>query len=160
MTRSGGAQPAGGARRAEAAGAGSARAAGAEADGAERAESRHAAEVDSAAVRPEDAQAAAAERTSVRDLVRRRRRDYRAADTGRHHHMGTAPALQPVLGEGTTETAPVQLAQRTRAQLEQARARYAERMAAAAAALDFEQAARLRDAVHAVETELRRRGSD
>jgi excinuclease UvrABC helicase subunit UvrB len=101
------------------------------------------------------------ERPSARDLVRRRRGDYRTLETGRHHHIGAAPEVQPVLstdtGESTTETAPVQLAQRTVAQLRQARERYADRMAAAAAGLDFEQAARLRDAMAAVDAELQRR---
>ena len=36
---------------------------------------------------------------SARDLVRKRSRSYRAPETGRHHHIGAAPELQPVLGE-------------------------------------------------------------
>lgn len=101
-------------------------------------------------------------RPSARDLVRRRRGDYRAPETGRHHHIGAAPDRQPVLGEDGAdyvETASVQLAERTVAQLEAQRDRTRARMAAAAQALDFEEAARLRDALAAVEGELgRRRG--
>lgn len=101
------------------------------------------------------------DRPSARDLVRRRRGSYRAPETGRHHHIGAAPERQPVLGEEGAqyvETAPVQLAQRTVAQLEQQRDSIRARMAEAAQALDFEAAARLRDALAAVEAELDRRG--
>lgn len=97
---------------------------------------------------------------SARDLVRRRRGDYRAPDTGRHHHLGAAPEAQPVLGDegtATVETSPVQLRQRTSAQLEEMRGRYARRMADAATALDFEAAALARDALAAVEAEQARR---
>jgi excinuclease UvrABC helicase subunit UvrB len=100
------------------------------------------------------------DRPSARDLVRRRRGDYRAPETGRHHHIGAAPELQPVLGEqgsGYVETSAVQLADRTVRQLEQLRERYAAQMAAAADELDFETAAGLRDAVAAVDAELSRR---
>jgi len=102
------------------------------------------------------------ERPSARDLVRKRRGDYRAPETGRHHHIGAAPELQPLLGEDGSEyveTAAVQLAERTVAQLEQQRGRTRSRMEQAAGELDFERAARLRDALAAVEGELlRRRG--
>ncbi len=105
------------------------------------------------------------DRPSARDLVRRRRGDYRAPETGRHHHIGAAPDRQPVLGEEGmdegaqyVETAAVQLAQRTAVQLEQQRDRTRARMAEAAQALDFEAAAGLRDALAAVESELDRRG--
>jgi len=101
------------------------------------------------------------DRPSARDLVRRRRGDYRAPETGRHHHIGAAPELQPLLGDSGSEyveTAAVQLAERTVAQLERQRDRTRERMAQAAADLDFESAARLRDALAAVEGELLRRG--
>ena len=101
------------------------------------------------------------ERPSARDLVRRRRGDYRAPETGRHHHIGAAPALQPLLGEdgaNYVETAAVQLADRTVGQLEQQRDRTRTAMERAAAALDFEAAGRLRDALAAVEGELVRRG--
>ena len=97
----------------------------------------------------------------ARDLVRTRRGDYRAPQTGRHHHLGTAPAQQPLLGEDGAsyiETAPVQLAERTVAQLEEQRALRQAAMHQAAAALDFELAGRERDAVAAVEGELTRRG--
>jgi excinuclease UvrABC nuclease subunit len=101
------------------------------------------------------------EPVSARDLVRKRRGTYRAPETGRHHHIGAAPEKQPLLGEDGAEyveTAAVQLAQRTVAQLRAQRDRDAARMAAAAEALDFEGAARLRDAVAAVDAELQRRG--
>ncbi len=101
-------------------------------------------------------------RPSARDLVRKRRGVYRAPETGRHHHIGAAPERQPLLGEDGAEyveTAAVQLAERTVAQLEAQRERTRTKMAAAAADLDFELAARLRDALAAVDVELgRRRG--
>lgn len=105
------------------------------------------------------------ERASARELVRRRRGAYRAPDTGRHHHIGAAPDRQPLLGPGDVadgvpryvEAAAVQLAQRTMAQLALQRDRLAERMATAAVELDFEQAARLRDDLAAVDAELFRR---
>lgn len=99
------------------------------------------------------------ERPNARDLVRRRRGDYRAPDTGRHHHLGAAPEAQPVLGAGSTETSLVQLAERTPGQLVALRERYAERMAAASAALAFEEAGAARDALSAVAAELARRSS-
>lgn len=95
-----------------------------------------------------------------RDLSRRRRGDYRAPETGRHHHLGGAPELQPLLAEDAVEfveTAPVQLATRTLEQLRIQRARHERLMAAAAEALEFEEAARQRDAVAAVDAELARR---
>jgi len=102
------------------------------------------------------------DRPSARDLVRKRRGDYRAPETGRHHHIGAAPELQPLLGDDGSEyveTAAVQLAERTVAQLERQRDRTRARMERAAGELDFETAARLRDALAAVEGELlRRRG--
>ena len=100
------------------------------------------------------------DRPSARDLVRKRSRSYARDETGRHHHIGAAPDLQPMLGEDGSEyvtTADVQLAQRTVAQLEQQQARVARDMAAAAADLRFEDAARLRDDLNRVEAELARR---
>ena len=97
---------------------------------------------------------------SARDLVRRRRGTYKAPETGRHHHIGAAPERQPLLGEDGAEyveTAAVQLAERTTAQLRTQRERLAARMASAAEALDFERAARLRDGLVAVDAELARR---
>jgi drug/metabolite transporter (DMT)-like permease len=82
---------------------------------------------------------------------------------GRHHHIGAAPELQPLLGEdGSTYvgTSSVQLASRTLAQLQEQRARIATRMAAAAQALEFEQAAALRDDLAAVDAELARRDTE
>ncbi len=101
------------------------------------------------------------ERPSARDLVRKRRGVYRAPETGRHHHIGAAPERQPLLGEDDqpqyVETAAVQLAERTVLQLRQQRDRTAAQMASAALELDFERAARLRDALAAVDIELERR---
>lgn len=97
---------------------------------------------------------------SARDLVRKRSRSYRRDETGRHHHIGAAPDLQPVLGDDGAQyvgTSPVQLASRTVAQLEEQRERLARQMTSAAEALDFERAAALRDDVAAVDAELARR---
>ena len=97
---------------------------------------------------------------SARELVRRRRGTYRRDETGRHHHIGAAPERQPLLtDDGATliGTSAVQLASRTVAQLVQQRDRAQKDMAAAAAELRFEDAARLRDDVSAVEAELSRR---
>ena len=100
------------------------------------------------------------DRPSARDLVRKRSRSYARDETGRHHHIGAAPDLQPMLcedGSAYVTTADVQLAQRTVAQLGQQQARVARDMAAAAAELRFEDAARLRDDLTRVEAELARR---
>ena len=100
------------------------------------------------------------DRPSARDLVRRRTRSYARDETGRHHHIGAAPDLQPMLGEGGSEyvtTSDVQLAQRTVVQLELQQTRLAQEMATAAADLRFEDAARLRDDLTRVEAELARR---
>ena len=100
-------------------------------------------------------------RPSARDLVRRRSRSYRAPETGRHHHIGAAPELQPVLGEQGSSyvgTSQVQLAARTVAQLEAQAERLRAGMASAAADLRFEDAATLRDDLGRVEAELARRG--
>lgn len=100
------------------------------------------------------------ETPSARDLVRKRSRSYRRDETGRHHHIGAAPDRQPMLtDEGATlvGASAVQLASRTVAQLQQQRARIEREMAAAAADLRFEEAARLRDDLAAVDAELDRR---
>lgn len=98
---------------------------------------------------------------SARDLVRKRSRTYRRDETGRHHHIGSAPDLQPVLGEDGTSsyvgTSSVQLASRTVAQLGQQHDGLRGQMTAAAADLRFEQAAALRDDLDRVEAELARR---
>ena len=97
---------------------------------------------------------------SARDLVRRRSRSYKRDETGRHHHIGAAPERQPLLTEeGATliGTSAVQLASRTVAQLARQRESIAVRMAAAAEELRFEDAARLRDELAAVDAELERR---
>lgn len=101
-------------------------------------------------------------RPSARDLVRRRSRSYRRDETGRHHHIGSAPDLQPVLGEDGSSsyvgTSDVQLSSRTPTQLQSQRERLAAQMADAAADLRFEQAAALRDDLDRVDAELARRG--
>jgi excinuclease UvrABC nuclease subunit len=100
------------------------------------------------------------ERPSARDLVRKRSRSYRRDETGRHHHIGVAPDQQPLLTEeGATliGTSAVQLASRTVTQLQEQRARIEQEMAAAADDLRFEDAARLRDDLAAVDAELTRR---
>lgn len=97
---------------------------------------------------------------SARDLVRRRSRTYGRDETGRHHHIGAAPERQPLLtdeGAVLIGTSAVQLASRTVAQLRQQRAQVEQQMAAAAVELRFEDAARLRDDLAAVDAELERR---
>lgn len=97
---------------------------------------------------------------TARDLVRRRSRSYARDETGRHHHMGGAPERQPLLTEqGATliGTSAVQLASRTVPQLQAQRAQVSAEMAAAAEELRFEDAARLRDDLAAVDGELDRR---
>jgi hypothetical protein len=98
----------------------------------------------------------------ARDLVGRRRQR-KAPDTGRVHHLGAAPAVLPVLGGGaetSTRTAAVQLASRTRWELDQLHADLGAEMAAAATALDFERAGRLRDELALVQDEIERRAPD
>ncbi len=97
----------------------------------------------------------------ARDLVRKRSGTYRAPETGRHHHIGAAPDRQPMLDENGAEyveTAAVQLAQRTVTQLTTQRERLVAAMTRAAEELNYERAARLRDDLAAVDTELARRG--
>lgn len=108
----------------------------------------------------QDGTGAGGDRPSARELVRRRSRSYAQDETGRHHHIGAAPELQPVLGEDGVQyvgTSDVQLAARTVVQLEQQRARLDREMAAAAQDLRFEDAARLRDDLSRVTVELARR---
>jgi hypothetical protein len=99
----------------------------------------------------------------ARDLVGRRR-PRKPSDTGRVHHLGAAPRLMPVLredgAETATRTAAVQLASRTRWELEQLVADLNAEMAAAAAALDFERAGRLRDELITVQSEIDRREAE
>jgi len=103
----------------------------------------------------------------ARDLVGRRRQR-RVPETGRVHHLGAAPAVMPVLrddadspgaatADTSTRTAAVQLAARTGWELRRLLADLEAEMAAAAAALDFEAAARLRDELVRVRAELDRR---
>ena len=98
--------------------------------------------------------------TPARELVRRRSGTYRRDATGRHHHMGAAPESQPLLtddGALLIGTSAVQLASRTVVQLQGQRERTARSMAQAAEGLRFEDAARLRDDLSAVDAELQRR---
>ena len=101
----------------------------------------------------------------ARNLVGRRRQR-KPPDTGRVHHLGAAPAIMPVLrddgtgsSETSTRTAAVQLASRTRWELDRLVEDISAEMAAAAAALDFEQAGRSRDELARVHAELDRRGA-
>jgi excinuclease UvrABC helicase subunit UvrB len=97
---------------------------------------------------------------SARDLVRRRARSYARDETGRHHHIGAAPESQPLhTDEGASRigTSAVQLASRTVVQLRRQRERTAAAMTAAAQDLRFEDAARLRDDLTALDAELVRR---
>lgn len=101
------------------------------------------------------------QKPSARDLVRKRRGTYTAPDTGRHHHLGGAPAKMPLHdadGARYTETTDVQLASRTVPQLQAQRAHLEAAMARAAEALDFEAAAAARDDLARVDAELARRG--
>jgi hypothetical protein len=96
----------------------------------------------------------------ARDLVGRRR-PRKPPETGRVHHLGAAPKAMPVLREDgadlPTRTAAVQLASRTRWELEQLVADITAEMALASTALDFESAARLRDELALAQAELDRR---
>lgn len=116
-----------------------------------------------------DADAVPAGSGRARDLVGRRRQR-RVPETGRVHHLGAAPSVMPVLGPDkagsshraevpatATRTAAVQLASRTRWELERLQADIGSEMATAATALDFEAAARLRDELARVQAELDRR---
>ena len=58
----------------------------------------------------------------------------------------------------STRTSAVQLAERTRFELQRLQQQLAEEMTAASGALDFEAAARLRDELARVQAELDRRG--
>lgn len=102
----------------------------------------------------------------ARDLVGRSRPRRKAPDTGRVHHLGAAPAQMPVLkneGAGTaatsTRTAAVQLASRTRWELDRLVEDISAEMAGASAALDFELAGRLRDELARAHAERDRRES-
>ena len=100
------------------------------------------------------------EKPSTRDLVRKRSRSYKRDETGRHHHIGAAPEQQPMLtddGATLVGTSAVQLASRTVAQLREQRARAEREMSTAAQDLRFEDAARLRDDLAALDAELERR---
>jgi excinuclease UvrABC helicase subunit UvrB len=78
------------------------------------------------------------------------------------HHLGAAPEWMPVLGPdgrqvGRTRVSALQLASRTRFQLDRLLADAEAKMRAAAADADYERAAQHRDEVVAVRTELGRR---
>jgi hypothetical protein len=96
--------------------------------------------------RPTDAGGRRRPTSRARELTRRRERASRAPDTGRVHHLGAAPAGQPVHTDGGlswVETSQVRLRTLTDAQLSALAAELEERMRAAAARLEFEEAARL-----------------
>lgn len=97
----------------------------------------------------------------ARELVRASRPRARRPETGRRHHIGAAPAAMPVWGAdgsvGTTRTSAAQLRDQTAHQLGRLLATVEAGMTAAAADLDFERAARLRDEAEAVRAELARR---
>lgn len=99
-------------------------------------------------------------RRQADELSRRRAGRYRAPETGRVHHLGQAPALQPVVtsdGVEMSEAAAVRLARLMDAQVVALGEDLRARMASAAQAMDFEGAARLRDEAAAVDAELARR---
>lgn len=101
-------------------------------------------------------------RVDARELSRRRSTRRRYADTGRRHHLGAAPTRMPVYGEdgaiiGTTRTSAHQLASLTVVQLDRLADTLQAEMSEAAAALDFELAAGLRDELTAVAAERARR---
>jgi hypothetical protein len=96
-----------------------------------------------------------------RELSRTRKARSAPVETGRRHHLGSAPELMPVwLPDGsiiTTRTSTAQLADQNPAQLNRLLSRMHNEMATAAAELDFEQAAHVRDEITVVEAELARR---
>lgn len=87
----------------------------------------------------------------------------RTADTGRRHHIGDAPDVMSVLRpdgtRGTTRTSPIQLADRNGARLQHLLDELLADMGRAAADLDFEGAAHLRDEVAAARAEIARRAA-
>jgi hypothetical protein len=100
----------------------------------------------------------------ARELSRRRTSRTPLPDTGRRHHIGAAPSELVVRREdGTmavTWTAAIQLADQTDAQLAALARRIESDMSRAAAALEFEQAAHLREEAAAARRELQRRLGD
>lgn len=85
---------------------------------------------------------------------------YRAAETGRQHHLGSPPPRQPVLaddGTGWTAAAAPRLRELHDAELAGLAERLRAAMAAASARLAFEEAAGLREELRAVEAERARR---
>lgn len=98
----------------------------------------------------------------ARDLTRLSTRRREVPETGRMHHLGAAPEWMPVLGPdgrqvGRTRVSALQLASRTRFQLDRLLADAEAKMRVAAADADYERAAQHRDEVVAVRTELGRR---
>ena len=111
---------------------------------------------------PEEAAPHPPEHPSARELVRGRKRPGRLPDTGRRHHIGSAPEAVPLhtpTGVELTRVTSWQLADRTPAQLAAQHAATATQMRRAAEDLDFEIAARLRDELAALEDEISRRGA-
>jgi UvrB/uvrC motif len=99
----------------------------------------------------------------ARELSRRRTTRIPLPDTGRRHHIGSAPTELAVLGDdgssAVTRTSPIQLADQTDAQLAKLAARIESEMRQAAGALDFERAAHLRDEAAATRAEQQGRAS-
>ena len=97
----------------------------------------------------------------ARELSRRRTTRLPLPDTGRRHHIGSAPTELTVLRDdgssGRTRTSPIQLADQTDAQLAKLAAQIESEMRRAADALNFELAAHLRDEAAATHSELQRR---
>lgn len=96
--------------------------------------------------------------TRARDLSRTRAPRPKIRDTGRRHHIGKVPAVLTVFTAdgtvGTTRTSSMQLKDQTVARLESLAGTITAEMTRAAASLDFETAAHLRDEVESVRCEL------
>ena len=97
----------------------------------------------------------------ARALTRPRALKRRLPDTGRRHHLGATPARMPVFGPDgpaqPTRTSAVQLAAATLTELERLHEVIVAEMTEASVALEFEEAARLRDEAAAAHAELSRR---
>ena len=94
----------------------------------------------------------------ARELSRTRAPRPKIRDTGRRHHIGEVPPVITVIKTdgtvGTTRTSSMQLKDQTVARLESLAATIAAEMSRAAASLDFEMAAHLRDELESVRREL------
>ena len=99
----------------------------------------------------------------ARDLVRRRARTYRGAETGRQHHLGEPPPRAPVHtedGVAWTETTAPRLRELPLRQLDDLAAQLQAAMTRASEHLDFEGAAgHLAELRHVQTEQARRAGS-